>query len=145
MGSYKEGQLQIVLPENSIAPANSDTKTPHTTNNDTSMKERNVKQVEMNGPKLACKLTSPELQKRRATTIHELKELILLKEETGYGYKYIFNSHDDVLDKLIDFVKSERLCCDFFSFQLSIEGQKAALEITGPEGSKKFLDHEVGL
>ena len=93
---------------------------------------------------LTCKLTSPELRKRRTTVIGELKQLIRKKEEIKNGLAFIFSSEDVVLDKLVDFIKSERLCCDFFSFSLQVANDIARLEITGPYGSKDFLEQEVG-
>ena len=93
---------------------------------------------------LTCKLTTPELQRRRATVIAELKQLLHSKEETTNGLAFAFPSEDKVLDTLIAFIKSERLCCDFLSFRLDVVNETAQLEITGPEGTKKFLEHEVG-
>jgi hypothetical protein len=93
---------------------------------------------------LTCKLTTPELQKRRATVIAELKTIMIRKEEIQDGWQFTFDSSDETLQKLLEFVKSERLCCDFFAFQLSVSGEHATLAITGPEGTKEFLIHEVG-
>ena len=93
---------------------------------------------------LTCKLTSPELQKRRSTVIAELKTLIQSREILTDGLAFTFPSDDDVLDKLIAFIKSERLCCEFFSYRLIIDAGHATLEITGPEGTIEFLEHEVG-
>lgn len=97
-----------------------------------------------NAKTLTCKLTTPDLQKRRATVISELKGLVTRKQPLASGLKFSFESQDEVLDKLVDFIKSERLCCDFLSFQLSVVEDTATLEITGPEGTKEFLEHEVG-
>ena len=72
---------------------------------------------------LTCKLTSPELQKRRATVIRALKDLLLNKEGIAEGLRFTFPNHDEVLDKLIAFIKSERLCCEFFTFRLLIREQ----------------------
>lgn len=94
--------------------------------------------------KLVCKLTSPELQKRRATVIRDLKDLVLGKERAAKGYKYSFRSDDVMLDMILSFIKFERLCCDFLLFTLSIEGENAVLHISGPDGSREFLDHELG-
>lgn len=94
---------------------------------------------------LTCKLTTPELQHRKATVIAELKSLITKKQELTNGYEYTFNSTDQNLDKLVEFIKTERMCCDFFKFQLLIEDDAAILKITGPEGAKEFLEKEVGL
>lgn len=93
---------------------------------------------------ITCKLTTPALQQRRATVIRELKDLVLKKEEIPEGLQFTFQSTDPVLDKLLDFVKSERLCCDFLSFHLSVVDDTATLQITGPEGTREFLEHEVG-
>ena len=93
---------------------------------------------------LTCKLTSPELQRRRATVIAALKKLVVKKEGLAEGLKFTFPGGDGVLDQLMDFIKSERLCCDFFLFRLSIINEDAVLEITGPRGTKEFLEHEVG-
>lgn len=94
---------------------------------------------------ISCKLTTPELQNRKATVIAELKALILTKQELQNGYRYEFDGKDEILDKLNTFIKTERLCCDFFTFQLTVEENKAFLNITGPEGAKEFLNEEVDL
>ncbi|HET9486144.1 MAG TPA: hypothetical protein VFO54_01845 [Chryseosolibacter sp.] len=96
------------------------------------------------GKTLTCKLSTPELQLRRATIIRSLKELVLKKEDIDGGLRFTFDGTDEVLDKLLDFIKSERLCCDFLGFHLSIEGETATLKMTGPEGTREFLEHEVG-
>ena len=94
---------------------------------------------------LVCKLTSPELQKRKSTVIAELKALTITKKELVNGYSYEFEATDDNLDKLNIFIKTERMCCDFFTFQLTVEEGTALLNITGPDGAKEFLKAEVGL
>lgn len=95
--------------------------------------------------RLTCKLTTPQLRKRRATVIHQLKQLLLSKKEIENGYAYTFPGSDVILDTILDFIKSERLCCEFFSFRLAIVEETATLDIFGPAGSREFLDHEVRL
>jgi hypothetical protein len=96
---------------------------------------------------LTCKLTSPELQQRKATTITNLKKQMLGKKELKNGFAYKFNGSDAMVDELATFVKTERICCDFFIFNLSISGDKseAWLEITGPKGAKDFIKTELEL
>jgi hypothetical protein len=94
---------------------------------------------------VTCKLTTAELQKRKATVIEELKALVLTRKELANGYAYEFEGTDETLDKLIAFIKTERMCCDFFTFALTVEENKALLDITGPEGAKEFLKEEVDL
>jgi hypothetical protein len=90
---------------------------------------------------LACKLTTPELRERKATVIANLKKQILLTRELKNGFAYKFPGSDPIVDELVTFVKTERVCCDFFNFDLSISGNKseAWLKITGPRGAKDFI------
>jgi len=94
---------------------------------------------------LTCKLTTPELQKRKATVIAELKSLVVERKELTDGYSYKFEGSDENLDKLNEFIKTERMCCEFFTFQLTIVESAAILNITGPHGAKEFLKEEVDL
>jgi hypothetical protein len=101
--------------------------------------------MEKTAKPISCKLTSVELQKRKTTVIAELKALVLSRHELTDGYGYEFEGNDDILDKLNTFIKTERMCCDFFTFQLTVEENKAILNITGREGAKEFLKEEVDL
>jgi hypothetical protein len=96
---------------------------------------------------LSCKLTTPEMQKRKETVLASLKKQILETRELADGYAFRFEGSDQVIDELTEFIKSERQCCDFFVFNLSIAGDKSVawLELTGPEGSKDFVSEELGL
>lgn len=96
---------------------------------------------------LACKLTTPELQKRRETVIVSLKSKMTDKKELKDGYAFKFPGTDEMLDELNEFVKTERACCDFFTFSISISGDKseAWLQLTGTEGTKDFIKTELGL
>lgn len=101
----------------------------------------------MEQAKLSCKLTTPELQERKRTVISELKKQILEKKETQRGMSYKFNGSDEILDKLNEFIKTERLCCDFFTFHLTVakESESVWLELSGPEGVKEFIKYEIDL
>jgi hypothetical protein len=90
-----------------------------------------------------CKLTTPELQQRKTTVIAELKSRVLEKEEIQNGFLYRFDASDENLDKLNSFIKTERLCCDFFTFQMIVEADKLLFSITGAEGVKEFIRTEV--
>jgi hypothetical protein len=93
---------------------------------------------------LTCKLTTPELQQRKRTVIQALKGLVIGKTETAKGFKYRFDGSDETLDLLNSFIKTERLCCDFFTFELMVSSDGfAELELGGPEGTKDFIRHEL--
>lgn len=99
----------------------------------------------MEEAKLSCKLTTPELQQRRKTVIAELKSQLLEKVETDKGFKYKFEGSDKMLDLLNNFIKTERLCCDFFVFTLTVSSDTkfAWLELSGLEGTKDFIKYEL--
>jgi len=94
---------------------------------------------------LSCKLTTPELQKRKETVLKSLREQVVAKKELENGYAFKFPGTDKILDQLSEFIKTERACCDFFVFGLSISGEQNEiwLELTGPEGSKDFISTEL--
>lgn len=96
---------------------------------------------------MACKLTTAKLQERKETVLKSLKGKIVQKKELENGFAFKFPGTDEVLDELTAFIKTERACCDFFVFGLSISGDKreAWLELTGPNGAKDFISTELGL
>ena len=95
--------------------------------------------------KISCKLTTPELRQRKASVIAMLKKLMVEKQEISNGFRYKFDGSDQTLDLLNDFIKTERLCCDFFTFRLTVADQESPvwLELSGPEGAKAFIENEI--
>ena len=95
----------------------------------------------------SCKLTTPELQHRRETVLLSLKKQMKDKKELANGYAFKFSGSDQTFDELTEFIKTERQCCDFFTFTLSVSGDKseAWLEMTGVKGAKEFISAELGL
>ena len=96
---------------------------------------------------LSCKLTTPELQKRKETVLASLKKQIIEKKELKDGWAFKFNGTDSMVDELTEFIKTERECCNFFTFKLSITGDKSAvwLELTGADGVKEMITTELEL
>lgn len=95
---------------------------------------------------LSCKLTSKELQQRKETIIAVLKKQILEKKELQNGFAFKFTGSDKMIDELTEFVKTERQCCDFFTFTISVsgDGSDAWFELTGAQGAKDFIMTELG-
>lgn len=106
-------------------------------------KSTDMKTIATEDAKLTCKLTTKELQERKKTIVDNLKNLLLDKVETDNGFKYKFDGSDKMLDLLNDFIKTERMCCDFFTFQVTIEENIAWLELSGPVGTKDFIKQEL--
>jgi hypothetical protein len=91
------------------------------------------------GQLIACKLSTPELQQRKATVIAGMRRQILERSTLEDGIAFKFNGTDQMLDELLAFIKTERACCSFFSFTLSIESHHVWLTICGPEGVNVFI------
>ncbi len=96
---------------------------------------------------IACKLTTPELQARKAGALAELRKKVLETVETEQGYAFRFAGSDETLGELMVFIQSERQCCGFFTFKLGIQDPESPiwLEISGAEGTKGFIREEMGL
>jgi hypothetical protein len=96
--------------------------------------------------KLTCKLTTPELQQRKRTLIAELKTLVKERKEGTNRVQYKFESSDNNIDLVSSFVKTERLCCDFFEFtvQVGADSEFIWLTLSGPNGVNEFIQGEIG-
>ncbi|MBN9484553.1 MAG: hypothetical protein JST63_03050 [Bacteroidetes bacterium] len=111
--------------------------------------ENNVITIAMNDSAkkkpITCKLTTPELQERKTEVLASLKAKVMKREELPKGYSYLFASTDKNIDEVTAFIKTERTCCDFFSFKIAIEDKDLWLTITGEDGTKGFITGEMGL
>ena len=96
---------------------------------------------------VACKLTTPELRKRKEEVIAVLKSKVLEKVELKDGYRYTFEGSDAMMDSLVEFIKTERQCCNFFTFNLTVSDDESSLwlSLTGPDGAKEFIKAELDL
>jgi hypothetical protein len=96
---------------------------------------------------LSCRLSTPELQKRKATILESLRHQVNYKDELPNGYKFGFPGSDRMIMELTEFIKTERACCGFFTFSLTIpsESPDIFLTLTGPDGVKDFVKTELGL
>lgn len=96
---------------------------------------------------LICKLTTAELNHRKETVLASLQGKVLERKELIDGYAFRFEGSDAVLNELNTFIQSERQCCPFFTFGLSVSGEpsEAWLALTGPEGVKEVIRDELGL
>jgi hypothetical protein len=65
------------------------------------------------------------------------------RRELADGYAFRFEA--DALDDVARFVANERRCCPFLAFTLDLapEGGPLWLGITGPAGTRAFLDVEL--
>ena len=93
------------------------------------------------GLPIACKLTDPEFQQRRADLLKTFQGALLETKELDDGYAYRFLSEGNWITELAQLITFERECCPFLQFNLRLEPANGPiwLELTGPEGTKDFL------
>lgn len=94
---------------------------------------------------IACNLSESALAERRSGLLAELRghrqEVRWLPN--GAAFRYL--ATPDVLTAITEFVRLESQCCPFLRFQLTVEpgGGPLWLELTGPPGTREFLEAET--
>jgi hypothetical protein len=90
---------------------------------------------------IACTLTAAELKQRRAGLLPGLLARARERHPVSNGYRWLLSPADD-LSALIPVIETERRCCRFLRFVVSAEadGGPLSLEVTGPPGTREFLD-----
>jgi hypothetical protein len=79
--------------------------------------------------------------------IVSLKKQVVERQGLANGCSYKFEGSDSIMNELNEFIKTERQCCDFFDFCLTVKGNASStiLTIAGPDGTKAFITSELGL
>lgn len=106
---------------------------------------KNIKSTSNQKKGFACRLTTPELQKRKAEVITSLKTKIIRRKEHSNGFSYLFEATESNIDEVTAFIKTERVCCNFFDFKLSVAENELWLTISGEDGAKAFITDEIEL
>lgn len=94
-----------------------------------------------NNSPIACNLSDPDFQRRRADLLKRFAVSVLEFNELDDGYRYRFPSADSWIAELGQLIAMERECCPFLRFKLEVEpaGGPVWLELTGPDGTKELL------
>lgn len=96
---------------------------------------------------LACNLAAmTAAQRERHRTLgRDLREIIAAIREVPEGFVFLLPSQAWAM--AAEFVTLERLCCPFVRFRLELEEEAGPcrLGLTGREGVKEFLRHELDL
>jgi len=101
----------------------------------------------MAGLPIVCTLPTPELRARRneliSFVIREAREVIGQVE----GYRLRFDPTWAVLRDLVELIEVERHCCAFLTFRVEVTPATGPiwLEMSGPPGTRNFLETELGL
>jgi hypothetical protein len=95
---------------------------------------------------IASTLLEAELQQRRVELLDRVSAHVLERRPLDDGYARRFAAEAVVLGDLMQVIQLERECCPFLSFRLTV-GPGACpvwLELTGPTGTKAFLESALG-
>ena len=91
---------------------------------------------------IACKLTEPEFRERRNGILRNVRAAVIEVKELQDGYAYRFPSDGAWIAELSSLITIERACCPFLRFKIDIAPGEGPiwLELSGPEGTKDFLN-----
>ena len=98
---------------------------------------------------LVCDLSAidPTQRAKHQSLAQELFKTFETYTELEDGFAFRFPAETALLTKIAQYINLERRCCPFFHFVLELEanGGHLWLKMTGQEGVKAFLQHELEL
>jgi hypothetical protein len=96
---------------------------------------------QMSAPVIACNLDAAGLAQRQQP-LAQLLARATERRELNNGFAYVFVGNATTLSELAEAIEPERRCCPFFRFLIVAEpdGGPITLELTGPEGTKEFIE-----
>ncbi len=89
-----------------------------------------------------CTLSDNEFQERRSGLLAKVRDQVQEVKSLDSGYALRFESTNEIIDELTRLIQLERNCCQFLEFNLRVLPEQGPiwLELSGPEGTKEFLD-----
>ena len=90
---------------------------------------------------ITCTLGPAAMKARREDLLGGLVRRAQERIELANGYRVRFAAESGLLSTIANVIETERQCCRFLTFQLTVEPDKRSmwLEFTGPPGSREFL------
>jgi hypothetical protein len=91
---------------------------------------------------IACNLSDAEFRQRREELLKTVAGAVVKQQELVDGCAYCFPPEAKWIAELAQLIAFERECCPFLQFALRVEPANGPiwLELTGPEGTKEFLN-----
>jgi arsenate reductase len=91
---------------------------------------------------IACTLSPEALRARRDGLLADLVKRAERHERTAEGLRVSFCPGAETLSMLAQVVEAERQCCRFLRFVITVEpdGGAILLELSGPEGTRAFIE-----
>jgi hypothetical protein len=89
-----------------------------------------------------CTLTDDRLAARKNGLLAGLVALSTTQTKLPTGYRLEFPATSDTLIRIAEMIDAERKCCRFLTFALTVAPNLGpiALELSGPEGTREFLE-----
>ena len=96
---------------------------------------------------LSCTLSGKDLKQRVELTQQVLIDKAEKIVELDNGYRFIYVGYDDAFVRaLTEWVITERKCCSFFKFAITVDSNgPLVFQLTGPAGAKEIMDRFVKL
>lgn len=90
---------------------------------------------------VACTLSAADRRARGEAVVAPLFARAQRLEELPDGYRFAFSAEADTVRDLLEFILSERACCPFFTFDLTLASphQSVWLALRGGEGVKESI------
>jgi hypothetical protein len=90
---------------------------------------------------IACTLPSEKFAKRRKQIIERLFQKTIERHELEDGFEFVFPDDGQLIAELTEFVRFERDCCAFLTFELIFDPQRGPIHLRcrGPEGAKEAV------
>ena len=90
---------------------------------------------------IACTLGPAAIKARREDLLGNLVRRAAERVELQNGYRVRFTAEPGLLRTIADVIETERQCCRFLRFELTVEPDERSmwLEFTGPQGTREFL------
>jgi len=91
---------------------------------------------------IACTLSPDALKARRENLLEALLQRSTERTELPDGLRLRFTADAQILAEIARTVDAERLCCRFLTFTIIVRpnGGPITLDLTGPTGTREFLD-----
>ena len=94
---------------------------------------------------LVCRLSKAEKEERRPDVEALFRNWLRDYGETETGYRFEFESGEQVLGGLFQFVEAEHSCCPFFRFDITVEPEDGpvSMEIGGSDRVKSYIADQM--
>lgn len=91
---------------------------------------------------VACTLDPGTLATRREGLLADLVRRAASREPLADGHRLRFSAAGETLALIARVIDAERRCCRFLRFQLTVDPDEGpvVLELTGPPGTREFID-----